>query len=133
MHGLSEGELRVIECIREWQAAHDGASPTLREIAAKLGYRSKATVARYFDQLSRKGYLVRMRLPYRARGYALADHVPSGVAEATAGDYALWSDETGRRRIAHRFVRHVATLGKDVSDREAVAMLDALALAGSVT
>ena len=58
MQSLNERERAVYETIRDcvWQ---NGYAPSVRELAAQLGYRSTSTVQLYLDRLEAHGYITR--------------------------------------------------------------------------
>ena len=56
---LSEQQRRILECIREWTAEHNGESPSVREIGRSVGLSSTGSVAYQLGQLEEAGALDR--------------------------------------------------------------------------
>src|SRR6185503_12659979 len=56
MSALTETQRRIFEFVRD-RLMHEHAPPTLREIAAEFGYRSKRAAECHLEALRRKGWL----------------------------------------------------------------------------
>lgn len=62
-HGLTERQAQVLAFIEEFQAGH-GYPPTVREVAARFGFRSPRAAHDHMKALEKKGYLRSLpRLP----------------------------------------------------------------------
>lgn len=81
MKKLSERQLEVVKMIYEGQKT--GTTPTLFELAEKLGVTSKQTVKDLLDAVAKKGYLVRK--PRRARAILLKPEAIKEVEEKWKG------------------------------------------------
>jgi hypothetical protein len=68
---LSEQQLRILECIRDWTAEHNGESPSVREIGRCVGLTSSGSVAYQLGQLEQLGVLDRSVRRGKGRGIAL--------------------------------------------------------------
>jgi repressor LexA len=62
---LTDRQAAVLAFVQEWSARH-GVPPTVREVAARFGFRSPRAAADHLDALVRKGAL--RRTPNTARG-----------------------------------------------------------------
>ena len=71
---LTQLETRILRFIRGYIAQH-GVGPTLTEIGAAMGIRSKGTVHRYVQSLKNKGVLEHVERGWR--GIRLANESPS--------------------------------------------------------
>lgn len=56
---LSEQQRRILTCIREWAAAHNGETPSVREIGRIVGLSSTVSVAYQLGQMEQLGVLDR--------------------------------------------------------------------------
>lgn len=56
--GLSERQLRILACIREWIAEH-GEAPTVREIGQRVGLSSPSSVVYQLKKLEEYGTITR--------------------------------------------------------------------------
>ena len=56
---LTNRQSEVMGAIIDYKDAHDGVSPTIRELMAAVGLRSTSTVARHLAILEHKGYITR--------------------------------------------------------------------------
>jgi len=70
---LTERQHQILEFIREC-LDDSGSTPSLREIMAKFGFTSPATVASHLDLLEKKGAI--RREPGRSRNISLPDREP---------------------------------------------------------
>lgn len=61
---LTELEQRVFDCVRD-HLEREGRAPTIAEIAASLGHRSRGTIHRYVQSLIEKDYLKQERRGWR--------------------------------------------------------------------
>lgn len=66
---LTRRQREVIHAILEYQLAHEGRSPSLRELRDALGVGSTATVSAHLGNLERKGYI--SVEPFQARSIRL--------------------------------------------------------------
>lgn len=66
---LTRQQRRMYDFLLRWEEEH-GTFPTFGEIAHGLEYRSLATVAEHLDNLSRKGWIVRVSHGLAKRPYA---------------------------------------------------------------
>ena len=84
MENLTEKQKKVLEFIRE--RVREELPPTIREIAAKLGFSSTGTVRDYLEALEKKGYL--RRTSNKSRAIELLKDSPHKIpviASITAG------------------------------------------------
>ena len=70
MIGLTDKQARVLRCIATFMNEHD-CSPTIDEIRAQMGFRSKGQVAGYLDRLEERGFI--RRDFYRPRSIDLTE------------------------------------------------------------
>ncbi|WP_406117625.1 LexA family protein [Streptomyces sp. NBC_00989] len=56
---LSDQQRRILRCIREWAAAHNGETPSVREIGRIVGLSSTGSVAYQLGQMEQLGVLDR--------------------------------------------------------------------------
>jgi repressor LexA len=68
---LSEQQRRILTCIREWAAEHDGATPSVREIGRSVGLASTGSVAYQLGQMEQLGVLDRSVNRGPGKGIAL--------------------------------------------------------------
>jgi len=73
MNGTTGRQSEILEFVRECVDERGGA-PSLREIMARFGFSSPATVSGHLDLLEKKGVI--RREPGRSRNIVLTDHRP---------------------------------------------------------
>ena len=91
--GLTPAQRKVLEFVIAYQA-REGAPPTVREIAAALGFASTNTVACHLAQLRRKGHLTQK--PKSSRGLRLLHARPRAripILGRIAAGQPVWADQ----------------------------------------
>ena len=84
MQSLNEREMAVYEALRDC-VRKNGYAPSVRELAARLGYRSTSTVQLYLDRLEAYGYITRKGGKSRSITLTVAQP-PQGAAEVAQLD-----------------------------------------------
>lgn len=74
MISLTLRQQDVLRFIIGFQQAHDGVSPTFKQIGAGVGLASTASVSRHLDEMQRRGAL--RRLSERQRAIEVLVQVP---------------------------------------------------------
>ncbi len=90
--GLTPLARKLLAFIREQAAI--SVSPTVAEMAAALGLRSKSSVSRVLNQLEDRGHVQRMR--HRARSVQIVESDSTSLTPATEALLARYCEETGR-------------------------------------
>ncbi len=105
MNTLTEKQRRVLELIAE-RIEEQGYPPTLREIAAHLGVRSKNTVIKYLRKLEQKGYIAKSE---KARSIRLLDRALEVLPQREVQLPLIGAVTAGQPVLAEENVeRHVA-------------------------
>lgn len=68
---LSEQQRRILTCIRKWAAAHNGETPSVREIGKIVGLSSTGSVAYQLGQMEQLGVLDRSVSRGKGKGISL--------------------------------------------------------------
>jgi SOS-response transcriptional repressor LexA len=102
---MTARQAQLLEFIRSYQAAHGGASPSLGEMAAAMGFKSKSAATRVLRLLEAQG---RVRRPpgRRARSIEIVNRQPAVEAMKSAlAQYDADVSHLGRHDVAvKRFI-----------------------------
>ncbi len=89
--------------IADYQATHDGVSPSLDDIAAGIGIKSKSSAHRMIHELEARGFIRQM--PHHARSLEILrlPNLPSAAFPADAPPFVnsavTWLQERGFRVV----------------------------------
>jgi LexA DNA binding domain-containing protein len=87
-----DGAEKVVQAVRSAQL-RTGVPPTLRQIAAAVGWKSTSTVVKYLDVAVDLELLEKVQGPHRGRGLSHAYRIPIVAGHCGVCGHAIASEE----------------------------------------